>query len=146
MNAASSALPQIHHSFIRNRNAPLRFKPVKQLFQGVQPGEPLFSALRQGIGGGHHAAEILLPRVGQIIWKAEYLETVVEKRSNAVRQLRQPSAESIKARTVKTVDISFLPDNGTVFHPGVPNQGDLASSGQKAAAFPLERGGVKPVE
>ena len=123
MNAASSALPQIHHSFIRNRNAPLRF-----------------------IGGGHHAAEILLPRVGQIIWKAEYLETVVEKRSNAVRQLLQPSAESIKTRTVKTVDISFLPDNGAVFHPGVPNQGYLASSGQNTAALPLERGGVKPVE
>lgn len=146
MSTASSALSQIHHSFIWNRNAPLRFKPVKQSLKGGQPGGALFPALRQGIGGGHHAAEILLPRVGQIIWKAEYLETVVEKRSNAVRQLRQPSAESIKARTVKTVDISFLPDNGTVFHPGVPNQGDLASSGQKAAAFPLERGGVKPVE
>lgn len=129
MNAASSAAPQIHHSFIRNRNASLRFKPVKQPFQGVQPGGPLFPSLRQGIGGGHHAAEILLPRVGQIIWEAEYPETVVEKRSNAVRQRRQAATESIKARTVKTVDIPFLPDNGTVFHPGVPNQGDPAASG-----------------
>ena len=37
MNAASSALPQIHHSFIWNRNAPLRFKPVKQSLKGVSP-------------------------------------------------------------------------------------------------------------
>lgn len=35
------------------------------------------------------------------------------------------------------MDISFLPDNGTAFHPGVPNRSDLASSGQKTAAFLL---------
>ena len=101
---------------------------------------------RQGIGGGHHAAEILVPRIGQIIRKAEYPEAVVEKLAESIRQVGQAPAESIKTRAVKTMDVPFLPDNGAVFHPGIPDQGYSALRGQNTAAFPLERGGVKPVE
>ena len=64
-------------------------KPVKQPVKGSQPGGTPFAVLHQGIGGGHHAAEVLVARIGQIIRKAEYPEAVAEKRSDTVRQFRQ---------------------------------------------------------